>query len=305
MRVASIDVGSYSVRLTVAELKDSELKILYEEGRITSLGSGVRERGKLSEDRVEETLRVLREYRRKIEELGAERVVVVGTEALRRAENAEEFIKRVKEETGFELRIISPEEEGRYAFLAVAFSLKPKGKVCVIDQGGGSTEFVFGKNLQVDFMHSFPFGIVNLTERFLKHDPPTEEEVSNLLQFLEREIEKVKRETDTLVGLGGTITTLAALEYGIYPYDPNRVHGKKLSYEAVKRWFETLRRIPAKERAERFRQIEDRRAEVILAGIAIFLKTLGVFGKEEITVSDWGLREGILVAELLRNSSRV
>ncbi len=302
MRLASIDIGSYSVRLSVGEIKNGNLKIILEKGRITALGQRVKETGFLQEDRILDTLRVLKEYREDIRKLGVEKVVVVGTEAIRRARNREEFVKRVKEETGFELRIISPQEEGRLAYLGAVFSLRVKGKNCVVDQGGGSTEYVLGKDLEIEELHSLPFGIVNLTETFLKHDPPSEEEIKNLSDFLKSEISKVKSDVDNLVGLGGTITTLAALEYNVYPYKPEEVHGRKLSYEQIKKWFEELRRIPARERSKRYKQVEDKRAEVILAGILIFIKTLEVFGKEELIVSDWGLREGILIDEFLKTA---
>lgn len=304
MRLASIDIGSYSVRLSVGEIEEGNLRIILDKGRITALGKKVKETGLLQEDRILETLRVLKEYKEDIERLGVERVAVVGTEALRRAKNGEEFVKRVKEEVGFELRVIPPEEEGRLAYLGAIFSLRVKGKNCVVDQGGGSTEYVFGEDLEVKDLHSFPFGIVNLTESFLRYDPPKEEEIRELSEFLEKEIKKVKRSVDNLIGIGGTITTLAALEYGVYPYEPQKVHGKPLTYEQIKKWFEELRKIPAKERSKKYKQVEDKRAEVILAGILIFLKTLEVFEKEELTVSDWGLREGILVEEFLKTTKK-
>ena len=144
-----------------------------------------------------------------------------------------------------------------------------------------------------------PFGIVNLTERFIKHDPPTDEEINNLLGFLERELQKVvDKNIDTLVGLGGTITTLVALEYNIFPYDPKKVNGKVLTYDRVKYWFERLRKLPVEER-KKIPQIEDRRAEAILSGIAIFMKTMELFGKEELVVSDWAVKHGAIIANFL------
>ncbi|NPA32342.1 MAG: Ppx/GppA family phosphatase [Aquificae bacterium] len=299
MRIASVDVGSYSVRMSVWDLSEGKPKPILERGHITALGSKVKQTGLLQEERIKETLRILKEFKKETERLGVREVLLVGTEALRRAKNADEFIARVKEETGWELKVISPQEEGRLAYLSAVCSLGLSGRNCVIDQGGGSTEYIFGEGKNVGEIISLPFGIVNLTETFLKHDPPTDEEIRNLLSFLEKEIKKVKREVDNVVGLGGTITTLVALEYNVYPYDPKKVHGKKLTLEQIRKWFETLRRLPAKERSKLYPPIEDRRAQVILAGIAIFLKTLELFGKEELIVSDWGLREGVLISRLL------
>jgi len=200
---------------------------------------------------------------------------------------------------GIELRIIPPEEEGKYAYLGAYYAVKPKGRVCVVDQGGGSTEYIFGKGLDIERVISMPFGIVNLTERFIKHDPPTDEEINNLLGFLERELQKVvDKNIDTLVGLGGTITTLVALEYNIFPYDPKKVNGKVLTYDRVKYWFERLRKLSVEER-KKIPQIEDRRAEAILSGIAIFMKTMELFGKEELVVSDWAVKHGAIIANFL------
>ncbi len=302
MRIAAIDIGSYSTRLTIAETKGKDINVLLEKGYITSLGSGVKETGLLKRDRIEETLRVLEEYRKDIEKLGVEKVIAVATEALRRAKNSQEFIRLVRERTGIDIRIIPPEEEGRLAFLATAYSLKPEGEFLVIDQGGGSTEFIFGKDLDTQDVTSLPIGIVNLTETFLKHDPPTKEEIKRLYSFLEEKIRPLKREVNEIIGLGGTITTMVALEYDIYPYNSDKVHGKEITLEALEKWFQILSEIPTKERSKRYKQIEDKRAEVIISGIAMFIKILDIFGKDKLRVSDWGLKHGLIVGLNLFNN---
>lgn len=303
MRIASIDIGSYSVRMTVADVKDGNIDVVLEKGYITSLGSGVKETGELREDRVEETLKVLEGYKKDIERLGVDKVVAVATEAIRRAENAEDFSRRVKEKTGIEVKVISPKEEGELAFLATAYSLKPKGDFLVVDQGGGSTEFIFGKDMNVEDLISLPIGIVSLTERFLRHDPPSEEEIRKLMDFLKEEVEPLKRDVDEIIGLGGTITTLSALEYNVYPYDPKRIHGSELTLESIRKWFDRLVRLPFKERSRRYKQIEDKRAEVIISGIAMFIVILEIFGKDKLRVGDWGVKHGLIVRELLSYNS--
>jgi len=301
MRVAVIDVGTYSTRVTIAEVENSNLKILYEEGRITALGRGVKESGLLSEEAIRETLSAIRDYKKKCDEFGVEKCLVLGTEALRVAKNREVFINALKE-LGLRIKIIPPWEEGKYAYLGAYFAVKPQGRVCVIDQGGGSTEFVYGKGLEVENVVSLPFGIVNLTERFIKHDPPTEEEIKELINYLDGEISKLDKNVDTLVGLGGTVTTLVALEYGIYPYDPSKVNGKILTKERVKYWFDKLSSMKVEER-KKFPQIEDRRAEAIIPGIAIFWRAMELFGKDKIVVSDWAVKHGALIANFLKIGS--
>ncbi len=298
VKIASIDVGSYSCRLSVADFSNSNsFKILYEEGNITSLATGLKEEGFLQEDPMGETLQVIKKYVQKVKELGAERVVIVGTEALRKAKNSQEFLKRVKEETGFELKVITPEEEGNLAFLAVAFSLKPKGRFCIIDQGGGSTEFVCGKDTKIEYLRSLPVGVVNLTEEFIHSDPPKLYELESLRNFLDDLIKDVIHPCDVLVGLGGTITTISAIKYGVFPYKGSLVHGSKLSLEDIMFWLETLSNMKAEERIKTFPHIEPKRAKVIVPGLMVFYRSMLLFGKREIVVSDWGIKEGILIRE--------
>ncbi len=303
MRIAAIDIGSYSTRLTIADVSGQDIDILLEEGYITSLGSGVRESGYLRRDRIEETLKVLEKYSQHIKELRVERVVAVGTEALRRAKNSEEFIREVRDRTGIDIRIISPQEEGRLAYIATVYSLHLEGDVLVIDQGGGSTEFIFGRGYEIGEVVSLPIGIVNLTEEFLKNDPPKGGEIRNLYNYIEEKIKPLVRDIDNIVGLGGTITTLVALEYGVYPYDTKLIHGRELSVGAIKKWFDELVRLPYMERSKRYRQVEDKRAEVIVSGIAMFLKVLELFNKDSLRVSDWGLKHGLIVSEMLKQGA--
>ncbi len=297
MRVAVIDIGTYSTRITIAEIKGNTFEILYEEGHITALGRRVKQTKLLSEEAIKETLEVLKRYKKLCEEYKVDKCLALGTEALRVAQNRDRFLNEVQK-LGIEIRVIPPEEEGRYAYLGAYYAVRPKGKVCVVDQGGGSTEYIFGEGEEPKEVVSLPFGIVNLAETFLKHDPPTAEELKKLIEFLDGEISKVARPVDTLVGLGGTITTIAALEYGIYPYDPKEVNGKVLTKERIRYWFEKLSSMSVEER-RKIPQIEDRRAEAIVAGAAIFWRTLELFQKGEIVVSDWAVKHGAIIANFL------
>ncbi len=297
MRVAVIDVGTYSTRLTIADIKDKDFKILYEEGHITALGRGVKKTGLLSEEGIKDTLKVIEKYKKLCEEYGVQKCLVLGTEALRIAKNRDKFLKELQK-LGLDIKIISPQEEGKYAYIGAFYAVKPQGKVCVIDQGGGSTEFIFGQGLDIEEVISLPMGIVNLTEGFIKHNPPTEEEIKNLLLYLDEKIKPVVRPVDTLVGLGGTITTVAALEYSIYPYDPSKINGLTLTKEQIKKWFEKLSRLTVEER-KKIPQIEDKRAEAIVPGIAMFWRILENFGKYELIVSDWGVKQGALISNFV------
>ncbi len=295
MRIATIDIGSYSVRLSIGEIKDSKLKIIYEKGVITGLGKGVTSNGTLDKKAVEETIEVLKEYKNTINEHEVDKVIAVATEALRKAKNAKEFINQVKETTGINIKVITPEEEGKLSYKAVCYSLKLAGRIVVVDQGGGSTEFIYGKSCNTEKVISLPMGIVNLTERFVKHDPPLKEELENMKKFIDDSLKKLEIEVDNIVGLGGTITTLSALEYNIYPYNHSKIHGSILNRESIKKWFNKLINMKISER-KKIPQIEDRRAEAIVSGILMFDRILDHFKKDEIIVSDWGLKHGLMVS---------
>jgi exopolyphosphatase/guanosine-5'-triphosphate,3'-diphosphate pyrophosphatase len=296
-RLGVIDIGSYSTRLSIAEKKNNGFKILYEEGNITALGRGVKDKGILDPKAIEETLKVLKKYKEICEKFNVDKIIAVSTEALRRAKNKEEFLKKAKK-LGIDIKILTPEEEGKLAYIGALSVIEPKGKICVIDQGGGSTEFIFGQGENIEEVHSLGIGIVNLTEKFLKNDPPTKEELTNLRNFLRESLQRFKNKNpDSLIGLGGTITTLASLEYGIFPYRGNLIDGKVLDYGQINHWFQKLAKMPLSER-RKIPQIGDKRAEVILSGIAMFLEILKTFSKDKIIVSDKGLKHGIIALEL-------
>ena len=300
--IALLDIGTYSTRmLIVAVHSDGRFDEILSVGRITALGRKLKETGYLQKEAMEETLAVLKEYVQIASQYKPEKILAVATQACREAKNADEFISKVKE-LGIDVRVITGEEEARLAFTATAKALNIEGKFTVIDQGGGSTEFSYGEKSKLIASISFPFGIVNFTEKYIKSDPPKPEEIMQIKDFLKQQLpiayEKMK-DTEILVGLGGTITTVVALEYNIYPYDSKKVHGSKLTYETVTKWLNKLASMTVNQR-KAIPMIEDKRAEAIVPGIVIFQTAMEVFQKDEITVSEWGVRHGLLL-ELIHN----
>jgi exopolyphosphatase/guanosine-5'-triphosphate,3'-diphosphate pyrophosphatase len=300
--IALLDIGTYSTRMLIVAVHfDGRFDEILSVGRITALGRKLKETGYLQKEAMEETLSVLKEYVQIASQYKPEKILAVATQACREAKNADEFISKVKE-LGIDVRVITGEEEARLAFIATAKALNIGGKFTVIDQGGGSTEFTYGEKSNLIASISFPFGIVNLTEKYIKSDPPKPEEIMQIKDFLKQQLpiayEKMK-DTEILVGLGGTITTVVALEYNIYPYDSKKVHGSKLTYEAVTKWLNKLASMTVNQR-KAIPMIEDKRAEAIVPGIVIFQTAMEVFQKDEITVSEWGVRHGLLL-ELIHN----
>jgi len=309
-KVAVIDIGTYSTRLLISavHIKDTleetlnSIEDIFSVGRITALGRRLKETGYLQEEAVKEVLSTIKEYVLICQQYEVERILGFATQACREAKNGEEFLQQVKE-LGVDVRLISGEEEANLSFLATAYGVKPDREFVVIDQGGGSTEFVLGdkeKTYKMKDYKSFPFGIVNLTEGFIKSDPPKKKEIQGMKQFLTKNFEKIKhfKEADDFIGLGGTITTLAALENNIFPYSSAKVHGKTLSKQAVKKWLNKLSSMTLEERKS-IPIIEDKRAEAIISGIVIFDTALDYFKKDKITVSDWGLRHGAVIKNVM------
>lgn len=298
--IVLIDIGTYSTRmLIVAVHGDGSFNEIFSVGRITALGRKLKETGYLQKEAMEETLAVLREYVLIAKEYHPDKILAVATQACREAKNAPEFLERVKQ-LGIDVKVISGEEEASLSFLATSKALNIQDKFVVIDQGGGSTEFSYGEKDKLIKAISFPFGIVNLTERFIKSDPPKPQELESLQEFLKGQIEtayKEMKDANQLVGLGGTITTVVALEKNLYPYDSKKVHGSTLTYDSIKKWFEKLSSMTVSQRKS-IPMIEDKRAEAIVSGIAIFKVAMETFQKDTIKISEWGVRHGLLLTYL-------
>ncbi|WP_457641570.1 Ppx/GppA phosphatase family protein [Persephonella sp.] len=307
-RIAVIDIGTYSTRLLISGIHEknsledtlSSIDDILSVGRITALGRNLKETGYLQREAIEETLVTLKEYILIAKEHKVEEIIGYATQACREAKNGNEFLEKVKQ-LGIKINLITGEEEAYLSFLATAYGIKPEDNFVVIDQGGGSTEFAFGIKENQEYIlkdsKSFPFGIVNLTERFIKSDPPEKKEIESMrnyiADFIKEAYSKMKNCSE-IIGLGGTITTLVALEYHIFPYSSSKVHGKTLSRDSVKKWLEKLSSLTVSERKQ-IPQVEDKRAEAIISGIIIFDTAMEIFGKEKIRVSDWGLRHGAVI----------
>lgn len=299
-KIAIVDIGTYSTRMLIVAIHpDNSFQEILSIGRITSLGRNLKQTGMLQKDAMEETISTLREYSMLAREYQVSKIVAVATQACREAKNADEFLEKVKH-LGVDVRVISGEEEARLSFFATARALEIQDRFVVIDQGGGSTEFAYGEGPNLIEGVSFPFGIVNLTENFIRSDPPAQEEILSLKEYVKEQISKVcqiMKDNSQLVGLGGTITTVVALEKQLFPYNSKKVHGSVLTYDAITKWLNRLSSMTVNQR-KAIPMIEDRRAEAIVAGIAIFQTAMEVFQRETIKVSEWGIRHGILLSLL-------
>ena len=283
MRVAAVDLGTNSTRLLVADVDDGRVEEVARHSQITRLGEGVDERRKLLPLPVARVRNVLSEYRREAERLGAERVLTIGTSAVRDAENGEAFLGEIEWSYGFTTRLLSGEEEAQLTRRGVANGRAVGDETLVLDVGGGSTELITARERV-----SLDLGCVRLTERHLHSDPPVREELDEAARAV-REALPDWSPRDA-IGVAGTVTTLAALELG--EYDPERIHGYRISRESVDRQLERLASLPLAERRE-LPGLEPERAPVIVAGALIVNEVLGRYGLDALEASERDLLHGV------------
>ena len=282
MRVAVVDLGTNSTRLLVADVDGEHVAEVSRRTVITRLGEGVDRRRKLLPLPVARVRNVLSEYRREVEELGAERVLTIGTSAVRDAENGEAFLGEIEWSYGFATRLLSGEEEAELTRRGVANGRPVAEGTLVLDVGGGSTELITAATRT-----SLDVGSVRLTERHLRSDPPTREELDAAAENVRAELPPL--DPPDAIGVAGTVTTLAALELGAY--DPRRVHGYRLPRPAVDAQLDRLASLPLAERRE-LPGLEPERAPVIVGGAIVVREVLERYGLDVLEASERDLLHG-------------
>lgn len=295
LRVAAIDCGTNSLRLLVTDVRGDRKQDVVREMRVVRLGQGVDETGRFHPDALERTLAVTREFGELATVLGAERVRFCATSAARDASNADELVDGVRSVLGIELEILTGEEEAQASFLGATRSVP--GSALVVDIGGGSTELVVGADGDVEWSHSFDVGSVRLTERFLRGDPASVDEVTALESYLDgllRPQVAGLEPVTSFVGVAGTITTVAAHALELPSYDSSRIHGARLSVDDVRTaCLSLLRMSVADRRALPF--MHPGRADVIGAGAMILDAVLATvpLATDTVTVSEHDILDGI------------
>ena len=300
MRVATIDIGTNTVLLLVAERAEpgGALAAVEEHATITRLGQGVDKTRTLAPEAITRTNACLSSYAAIVERLGAERVAVVGTSAMRDAGGGDEVRSHVKSVLGVDARTISGDEEARLTFGGALSGLRVpgSGRVVVFDIGGGSTEVVDGDRTSraIAYAHSFDVGSVRLTERHVASDPPTASELAAVTENARDVFASIRDSAHgaSVVGIAGTITTLAAVSLALATYDGARVHGHTLDLEELRRIVDRLARASLAER-KTIVGLEPKRADVIVAGGLVAIALLERIGASAFTISDRGVRWGL------------
>jgi len=292
-RVASVDLGTNSTRLLVADVDGGRLEEIVRRLTITRLGEGVDERRRLLPVPIARVRNCLAEYRRELEGLGATRTLAIATSAVRDAENGEAFLGEIEWSYGFETRLLEGDEEAALMYRGVTAGRGQLDEALLVDIGGGSTELVLGADGGPQAAVSLDVGCVRVTERFLRADPPTPEALASAADHVRSLLPPIRART--AIGVAGTVTTLAALDQGLAEYDPERTHGYRLPRAAVERELGRLSSLTIEERT-RVPGIEPGRAAVIVAGIVVLREVMDRYGLEEIEVSERDILHGAALA---------
>ena len=299
-RVAAIDLGTNSTRLLVADVEDGRIADIERDMRVTRLGEGVDERGRLLPVPVARVRNVLSDYRRRLEALGAERTLAIATSAVRDADNGEAFLGEVEWSYGFTTQLLSGHDEAMLMFRGVTSGRALTEGTVIVDVGGGSTEVVAGGPDGVHWHDSLDVGSVRLTERFLHSDPPSSGELDDAATSVrallaERVPDEVRTRTRSAVGVAGTITSLAALALGLDDYERERVHGFELSANALDEQLERLAAAPVAERRT-MRPLDPDRAPVIVGGAVVAREVLSYFELDALEISERDILDGAALA---------
>jgi len=300
MRIASIDIGTNTILLLIAEIEGEKLEPLFEVETIVRLGEGVHKNGILLKEAMNRGLQTLTQYLERCQAMEAQKIFAAGTSALREAKNSDDFLRMIKDRLDLSIEIISGEEEAQLSFLAVARDLKElKKSILVVDVGGGSTEFILGKGERIEQWVSLPLGSVRFTEQFLLSDPVREKE----WEQMERKIEELlvniphSQEPLSMVAVGGTATTLASVEQGLEEFIPEKIHHFLLKKEGLKNQLLLYRSKTVEER-KKIPGLPPNRADVVLAGGAILYRAMEELNCPSVLVSCHGIRYGLLYKRL-------
>lgn len=302
MKIAAIDLGSNSIHVVIVEVSASGgFQVIDREKEMVRLGAGTLSRGRLSAAAMRRGLEVLTEYKRLTETHGVEKLIAVATSAVREAGNGEDFLERIGRETGIWPKAVSGEEEARLIYLAALHSIRLEGKrALVLDLGGGSVELALGAGRDVAWTVSEKLGVLRMTEKYVKSDPLSEPDEERLLERVEKVLRphvSLVRESgfDCAVGTSGTILALGAMAHEMETGSTaESLHHVTVRAESLR---DLRKRLVASDLRGRIRMpgMDERRADIIVAGSVILDALLSRLGIETLTLCEWALREGILL----------
>jgi exopolyphosphatase/guanosine-5'-triphosphate,3'-diphosphate pyrophosphatase len=297
-RYAVMDIGTNSVKFHVGERRaDGEWRTVTDRAEVTRLGEGLDETGRINDEPMARTIAAIVAMADEARRDGVVAIAAVGTAGLRLAANRNELVDAVRERAGVEVEVISGDEEGRLAYVAATSGLGGAlGSLVVFDTGGGSSQFTFGRDDRVEERFSVNVGAARFTERFGLDRAVDDDTLSAAREAIAADLAQLdgRASPDTLVGMGGANTNLAAVKLQLASYDANAVHGTLLDAAEIERQIELYRTRDVAQRRS-IVGLQPNRAEVILAGACIVRTVLAKLDRDSLTVSDQGLRHALLI----------
>lgn len=302
MKIGAIDIGTNSMRLLTTDLIDNKLTNRKKYVNTTRIGQGVDENGFITEEAMERNINALKEYHDKCLDYGCEKIYCMGTSALRDSKNRSEFIKRAKEEAGIDVNVVDGEIEAKLGFFGVTNGIDKEGDILVIDIGGGSTEFIFGNKEGIERNVSINIGALRLTEKYLS-EGYSDSAFSDMRKFINEQIKDIvaylnEKEIGCVCGIGGTITSLSAVNQNLEVYSMEKVHGSVITREEVQKMMDKFVSCSDEER-KHINGLQPKRADIIAAGTEILICIMDNLSKKEVVVSEYDNLEGIAYSSIL------
>ena len=299
MKVATVDIGTNSMRLLIADYENNKIFNRKKYVEVTRIGRGVDEKGMISGEAINLNSSVLEKFISLAKSKRCEKIRVIGTSALRDSKNSDEFIKKAYEKTGVNIEIISGEMEANLGFLGIKSILDEKKYTLTIDIGGGSTEFILGnRDGELVFSKSENIGVVRLTERFLKLDIPSDIEIIEMDKYIETvigdTIDVLKRyDIGKFIGIGGTATSISSMIQKMEIYCSDKIHNSKIYYDELVEIYKNLKKMTLEEK-KMIVGLQAKRADVIFTGVCIMKKIMSMLDIEYVTVSEYDNLEGMI-----------
>ena len=317
---AAVDVGTNTFRLLIAGVcydrrkKNYTLKNIFSERIVTRLGSGISRNGILSEEAITTSIAALVRFSNILSTYQVHKISAVATSALREARNRDEFVRRTKAEAGLSIKIISGKQEAKTTASGMLMDIPVPEAALMADIGGGSTELIFSRRGKPLFVDSLGLGVVYLAGKYMRHDPPLKEDLTRMERYISRKIGELEKHylrfipydaggKTVFIGTAGTVTTLAAVSHKLRDFEHGRIHNTRLTLKKVKDIFSFIAPASSRERAGLI-PFEPSRLDIIVPGTLILIKLMEFFSFREIIVSNYGLREGVLIDLYRKNEKK-
>lgn len=306
MKIGTIDIGTNSMRLLIADYNNGKIENRKKYVNTTRIGQGVDKEGYISEEALQRNINALEEFANicKVEECQA--IYCMGTSALRDSKNGNVFVNRAKQKTNINVEIISGNEESNLGFMGVLEGLDTDEQILVIDIGGGSTEFIVGDIEGIKFAKSENVGALRMTEKFLAKDPIDTNEFSNMSKFIYSEIKDTidyikSKQIKKIVGIGGTITSLSAMNQELEVYSMEKIHNSEVSIKNIKDILQNLKQMTLNDK-KTLKGLQPKRADIITAGVEILNIIMENLEIEKIIVSEYDNLEGLMCHKVKKMS---